>query len=171
MRTINAFLVGQNVDVGRTCSVLTLASAIGSFFGMLGQWMSGQFTVDLSLPVGAFVGIALWQHVSWARKLLIGLSWLVVAAGVLLLAAIPFTGTARLSLTVGSTVIQHPPLWQPYVFAVFAAPLAWFSLCVLHSEKARAEFQEQEQTPEPDAIIRLPPAPSDSDHGTNIDGR
>jgi hypothetical protein len=149
MKAIDAFLLRHEVDVGKSFGLLSLARAVAAFYGMVGQLFVGSFNFDLSGPLGFIVGIALWRHSSWARTLLLVIGWASVVIFGVILAVLPFTGTANLRLDVGITLIKNPALWQVYVFSVLLVPVVWFVLSVLHSEKAKSEFRKPNHPPEP----------------------
>ena len=148
MKRIDSFLERHEIDVGKSFGLLSLVSALTSVYGMLGQWIIGRIHIDLTVVIGAILGIALWRHRPWSRIVLIVFAWLVVAAFTLLLVIAPFTGTSNLRLTFGSTVIPKPALWQVYLFALAASPVCWFVLATLHSAKAKAEFKKSNQSPQ-----------------------
>jgi len=159
MKTIDSFFAKHQVDVGKSLGLISLMGAVVSLYGMLGELLIGRVNIDLSGPFGIVIGMALWRHASWSRTFLLVICWVAVVLLSVFLVAVPFTGTAYLTLTLGSTTIEHPSLWQFYVVTVFMAPAVWFMLSVLYSEKAKEEFQnEPNQAPEPTPTAVTPPA-------------
>jgi hypothetical protein len=130
------------MDIGRSLGLLFFVGALSAFYGMVGQLFIGRFHLDLSAPLGIVFGIASWHHASWLRILILAVGWLAVAVLGVLLVALPFIGSANLTLTLGSIAIKNPLFWQVYAVALLVAPLLWLVLAVLHSEKAKAEFQK-----------------------------
>lgn len=142
MKPIDHFLERHGVDVGKAFGLLAFFSAMNAVYSMLATFLSGNILIDLTFPLGIWIGAALWRHKSWARKLLLVMTWLAVAVVAILLAIAPFTKTLQVDLTVGGTTFKNPALWHLYVFGLLLTPLLWFVLSVLHAERTRREFQK-----------------------------
>lgn len=161
MKAIDSFLRRHEVDVGKSLAVLFFAGAVIKFYNMATQLIAStqipfdvsgpilEITFDFTAPLGSILGIALWQHKSWSRTLLLVGGWFAAGLLTLILLAIPFTGTANVTLMLGSEAIKNPPVWKAIVFGILMAPLFALSLGMLHSKKAKEEFKKPNQPPDP----------------------
>ena len=164
MKPVDAFLTKHRVDIGRSLALLLFANSIYAAFDMLGRALTGHLHLNLAVPLGAIVGIALWQHASWSRTLLLVLCWATVIVVAALLVLLPFTGTAKLTLNVGSTVIKNPALWQAYVIHAFIGAVVWLILAALHSETAKAEFRSPHPAADTNRTAVVPPSEREPRH-------
>ncbi len=143
MKALDAFLLRHDVDVGRGIGLLVIAGAVEAFFKIIAHILVGKLDLNVGVPLGIWIGIALWRHEPWSRTLLVIVCWAATAFFVVILVGAPFIGTAKLTLKLGDAVIKNPPLWQIYASTVLFSPFLWFSLVILYSEKAKSEFRKR----------------------------
>jgi len=131
------------VDIGKSLAVLSFAGAVLSIFDFVGMLFVGCIAINLLALVGIVLGIGLWRHRSWAHTLLLVIAWGSVIVATSIVFTVVYRGSDHVKLSMGRTVIDHPQPWQFCVFALMLAPLLWFFLGALHSEKARTEFKSE----------------------------
>lgn len=161
MKAVDRFLRRHEVDVGKSLAVLFFAGSVMKVYSMAAQVLASaqipfdpsgrnfDITFDFGAPLGIVLGIALWRHKSWSRTLLLFGVWFAAGLFTLMLLAIPFTGTANMTLMIGSEAIKNPPVWKVIAFGILMAPLFALSLGVLYSEKVKEEFKKPNQPPDP----------------------
>lgn len=142
MKAIDKFLTTHGVDVGKSFALLTLNTAVVSFYTMAMQLiLGGNFFFNLGAPLGIILGAALWQHKAWSRILLLIIGWIIAAIYIGLFVAIPFRGTP--TLFVGTTVVNHPPVWKAVAAGILLVPCIFIFIAVLYSDKAKEEFNKR----------------------------
>lgn len=138
---IDQFLREHDVDVGRFLAAISFSGALTRLFDVVGALLAGRINLDFGVLIGVVVGIGLWHHKSWARVLIIVITWL-VAVFIVLLIALVFTGSnLNVTIAFGSTSFTHPTPLQGIVFGSMALPVAAVVLFVLNSDKVREEFK------------------------------
>lgn len=139
---MDAFLRRHEVDIARSAGLLLLAGAVVGAYTMVGQLIVGtSVRIDLGAPLMLITGVAAWQRRSWARKFLLVVGWFAAAALALMVLVTPFSGTEKVTITIGSSAVRNPPFGVLVAFGVLMSPLLYVVLSALHSRKALEDFQ------------------------------
>ncbi len=129
------------LDIGQTVGTylqfLALLSVVSMFAGLL---LSRGMHIDLSFIFFYWAGVYLKRHSPTARKWVLGISWLFVAAAMAMPLIAAFTGTDSMTVRIGLDRIQYPSIVQVFGVASIGALLAGIPGVLLLTRRAKWEF-------------------------------
>jgi hypothetical protein len=128
-------------DIGQLVGTYLQILAVLSVVSMLARLMlsHGMF-IDLSFIFFYWAGVYLKRHSPTARKCVLGVSWLFVAAAIAMMLVAVFFGTKSMTVYIGIDQIRAPSIVEVFGVAALGVVLAGIPGVLLMTRRARNEF-------------------------------
>ena len=136
---MNAFLEKHGIDVGKVSSVLLWSATFDRIVEMIvAATFQGTVLIRIDAVLTALLAIAMWEKRNWARITLVAALWVVLAAVLIGMLAVPFVSPERIAI-VGQPYSTglYVRMW---ILVVVCLPVSWIGLAALCAPKTRAEF-------------------------------